>query len=61
MNDVLFYVLIGLGVIILIAGIFVFAVSVKMARMKVSKEVGLLKRHLKYRPARPEKQYKIRD
>jgi hypothetical protein len=60
-TDNTIYIFIALAVLIISVAIFVFALSVKMARMKVNKEIGLIKAHWKYRPARPAKQYKIRD
>jgi len=47
-------------VIVLCAFLAVFALAVKIVRMRISKEWGLLKRHWRFRPARPTKQYTIR-
>jgi hypothetical protein len=54
-------ILAGLGVFILLAGSLMTILAIKIARMKVQKEVGLLKRHMAYKPAPPKKQYTINE
>ena len=42
------------------AGLLVFALSVKLGKMKVAKEIGFLKARLKFRPRPPKKVYTIK-
>jgi hypothetical protein len=54
-------VLMVLGGVALMGGLLVFAVSVKLARMKIRKEIGFWKAHMKFRPRPPRKVYQIRE
>jgi hypothetical protein len=56
-------ILIGLflvGLVLLASFAIVFVFGIKIIRMKVVKEVGLLKTHMAYHPAKPKKQYTIK-
>jgi hypothetical protein len=58
MTDVL---MIAIALITLIAAMAAVAAAVTMVRRKVRKEIGYLIRHLRYKPARPPKVYRIDD
>lgn len=49
------------GGLAIFGGLLAVALAVKIARMKLDKEIGLWKRHRQFHPPRPVKHYVIRD